>query len=163
MRLTIRTDLAIRTLMFCASNGSRTVRKHEIATACSASESHLAQVINVLAQEGYLRTTRGRNGGVALARPMDSITLGGVVRCLEGGMPLVECFAGGADTCPLKPGCRVRHALAQALETFFTALDVITLRDLVDDNEALHEILAPGRDADRCAPAPPADERARGT
>lgn len=155
MRLTIRTDLAIRTLMFCASNDGRTVRKHEIATVSAVSESHLAQVINVLAQGGFLHTTRGRNGGLMLARPMESITLGSVARFMEGGVPLVECFPGGADACPLKPGCRARHAFARALEAFFSSLDGITLHDLINDNAELLEILAPSAQADHPASTPP--------
>lgn len=59
MRLTTRTNLAMRTLMFCAVNPDRTVRKHEIAEACNASENHLAQVVNTLAQRGFVDTQRG--------------------------------------------------------------------------------------------------------
>jgi len=44
MRLTMRTNLAMRTLMFCAVNPGRTVRKAEIASYCNASENHLGLV-----------------------------------------------------------------------------------------------------------------------
>ena len=63
MRLTTRTNLAMRTLMFCAVNPDRIVRKHEVAEPCGASENHLAQVIHLLARKGYIRTQRGRSGG----------------------------------------------------------------------------------------------------
>ena len=56
MRLTIRTNLAMRTLMLCAANPGRIVRKHEIAGICNASENHLAQVIHLLAINGFLNT-----------------------------------------------------------------------------------------------------------
>ena len=39
MRLTVRTNLAMRALMFCAINADRTVRKAEIAAACNSSEN----------------------------------------------------------------------------------------------------------------------------
>jgi Rrf2 family transcriptional regulator, nitric oxide-sensitive transcriptional repressor len=55
MRLTTRTNLAMRTLMFCAANPGRIVRKSEVATACNASENHLAQVIHLLARAGPCR------------------------------------------------------------------------------------------------------------
>ena len=156
MRLTIRTELAMRTLMYCAINDGRTVRKQEIAVATAASESHLAQVIHMLAQEGYLRTTRGRNGGLKLAEPMHSITLGAVARRMEGRAPLAMCFPGGTNSCPLKPGCRLRPVLVRALEAFFTVLDEVTLRDLVDDNSVLRDILTPQADTGSCAAAVPA-------
>ena len=66
MRLTIRTNLAMRTLMFCCVNADRIVRKHEVAAICNASENHLAQVINTLAQRGFINTQRGRAGGLRL-------------------------------------------------------------------------------------------------
>lgn len=156
MRLTIRTELAMRTLIYCAMNDGRTVRKHEIAMACAASESHLAQVIHVLAQDGYLRTIRGRNGGLKLARCMDSITLGAIVRRMEGHAPLAACFPGGTNNCPLKPGCRLRPALARALEAFFAVLDEMTLRELVKDNGVLLSILTPNASAVSRAASSPA-------
>lgn len=141
MRLTTRTNLALRTLMFCAVNDGRTVRKHEVALACNASENHLAQVINRLGQEGFLETVRGRNGGLRLGRPMASIGVGEVFRRFEGGVPLAECFAGGADTCPLRDACRLKDALHAAVEAFYGSLDGLTLADLVACNDRLHSIL----------------------
>ena len=64
MRLTLRSNLAMRTLMHCAVNSGRTVRKTDIARACGASENHLGLVILHLAQAGYVETVRGRNGGL---------------------------------------------------------------------------------------------------
>ncbi len=108
MRLTIRTSLAMRALMYCAANPGRTVRKHDIAEACKAcrvSENHLAQVVHALGQKGFLATQRGRSGGLRLGRPMQDITVGQVFRALEAEVPFAECF--GADTeCPLRPLAR---------------------------------------------------------
>ena len=73
MRVTKRTNIAMRVLMYCAVNTSRLVTKSEIAERCNASENHLAQVINQLAQLGYLATHRGRRGGIALSRPASEI------------------------------------------------------------------------------------------
>ena len=47
MRLTIRTNLAMRTLMVCATNPEETVRKSEVAELCNASENHLGQVVRL--------------------------------------------------------------------------------------------------------------------
>ena len=53
MRITKRTNLAIRVLMFCGVNQGRLVTKAEIAERCNTSENHLAQVINQLGQMGF--------------------------------------------------------------------------------------------------------------
>jgi Rrf2 family nitric oxide-sensitive transcriptional repressor len=141
MRLTTRTSLALRTLMFCAVNDGRIVRKHEVAERCKVSENHLAQVINGLGRAGFVTTLRGRKGGLTLARPMADIGVGEVARAFEGQLPLAECFAGPTSTCPLSPACRLRHALADAVEAFYASLDRLTISDLVAHNEGLHVIL----------------------
>lgn len=141
MRLTIRTNLAMRTLMFCAVNTGRTVRKAEVASACHASENHLAQVIHLLAQKGFLTTVRGRSGGLRLARPADAITVGEVFREFEAVLPFTDCFAGPESECPLVPCCRLQGTLAKALGAFYAELDRATLADLVQDNHPLHSLL----------------------
>lgn len=141
MRLTTRTNLAMRVLMFCAVNPGRIVRKHEIAEVCNASENHLAQVIHTLAQKGYVDTQRGRAGGMRLARDTDDIRVGELMRTFEGVVPFAECFDPAANTCPLRKVCLLRDALSEALEAFYAALDRKTLTDLVQDNGGLEAIL----------------------
>lgn len=145
MRVTKRTNIAVRVLMYCAANAGRLVTKAEIARRCNASENHLAQVINQLAQLGYLHTQRGRNGGLELSRPADQIRIGDVFRALEAPVPLAECFADVDNTCPLTDACRLRIALTDAANAFYATLDPITLDALVCDNAPLMDILAPER------------------
>lgn len=143
MRLTTRTSLAMRTLMFCAANPHRIVRKHEIAAACNASENHLAQVIHTLGQKGYLATLRGRSGGLQLGRTPQSIRVGDVFRDFESCLPFAECFGAPEDnSCPLAGACGLRCVLVEALAAFYTRLDQTTLADLVEGNSELCGLLA---------------------
>lgn len=141
MRLTTRTNLAMRTLMLCAVNPDQIVRKHEVAVMCNASENHLAQVIHLLAQRGFLRTVRGRSGGLILGRPAAEITVGAVFRSFEAGLPFTECFAGAENACPLTAACRLKCVISDALAAFYTHLDKVTLSDLVAENGALERLL----------------------
>jgi len=141
MRLTTRTNLAMRTLMFCAVNPGRVVRKQEVAQACNASENHLAQVIHLLAQKGFLHTVRGRAGGLTLGRAAAEIRVGDVFRTFEGGLPFTECFAGGENSCPLVGCCRLKCALADAVEAFYATLDKLSLVDMVQGNCELEGLL----------------------
>jgi len=129
--------------MHCAANTGRLVTKSEIAKRCNASENHLAQVINQLAQLGYLHTQRGRNGGLELSRPAEQIRIGDVFRALEAPVPLAECFADVDNTCPLVEACRLREAMADAAEAFYAHLDKLTLDDLICENVALADIFSP--------------------
>ncbi|CUH51916.1 transcriptional regulator, BadM/Rrf2 family [Shimia marina] len=145
MRITKRTNIAMRVLMFCAANRGRLVTKHEIAKACNASENHLAQVIHQLALMKVLKTHRGRNGGLELAHEPSEIQVGAIFREMEAPVPLAECFADVDDTCPLVSACRLRDALHDAAEAFYKKLDEVTLDTLTCNNQALLSILAPVR------------------
>ncbi len=143
MRITKRTNIAIRLLMYCAAHPDRLVTKAEIAEVCNISENHLAQVINQLSQLNFLSTQRGRNGGMTLAIPSAQIKIGEVFRHIEGGLPIAECFADADNTCPLTKACRLRLALQDAAQAFYASLDEITLDALVCDNVDLLKILQP--------------------
>lgn len=142
MRLTTRTNIAMRALMYCAVNAGRIVRKSDIAKACNTSENHMAQVINLLSRHGLLKTTRGRHGGVTLEQQPSEISVGQVFRKLEARTPFAECFAAEAEnTCPLRDFCKLRDALSVALGEFYRSLDKLSLADLVKDNRPLEETL----------------------
>jgi Rrf2 family transcriptional regulator, nitric oxide-sensitive transcriptional repressor len=140
MRLTTRTNLAIRTLMYCAVNEKAIVRKSDIALACNASENHLGQVVRLLAQHEFIDATRGRNGGMQLARRPEEIGIGAVFRLFEADLPFAECFS-QTNTCPLVAACWLRNAIRDAVTAFYTSLDRVTLADLVDGNDALAVLL----------------------
>ena len=141
MRLTVRTNLALRTLMFCAVNNGRTVRKAEIAGACAVSENHLAQVIHKLAQAGYVTTVRGRTGGLHLRGDPADVGVGEVVRSFEGCLALTECMEPDRGSCPLRESCVLKDVFFDAQEAFYGALDKWSLADLVDNNEGLIRLL----------------------
>ena len=141
MRLTTRTNLAMRTLMFSAVNRDRLVRKHDVAVACNASENHLALVIHMLSQAGFIETTRGRHGGIRLSRPPEEIAVGAVFRFFESDVPFAECFDTEGNQCPITDCCRLREALVAALEAFYASLDRMTVADLTRENRALEELL----------------------
>ncbi|NBB98950.1 MAG: Rrf2 family transcriptional regulator [Alphaproteobacteria bacterium] len=140
MRLTTRTNLALRTLMVCAVNTDRLVRKQDVARAVNASENHLAQVINKLAQDGFISTQRGRHGGFSLNRAASSIGVGEVFRTFEADLPVIECFS-DHNTCPLKDHCRMGKHLKRAVDAFYGALDDLYLSDLTDCNGGLEQLL----------------------
>lgn len=141
MRLTTKTNLAMRVLMACAVNRGRVLRKHDLATSINASEAHLSVIINQLSRLGFITTLRGRNGGLSLRLAPEDISVGKVFRLFEGGLPLAECFDRAANTCPLSSCCRLNTSIARALEAFFRELDGVTLADLVKENAGLARLL----------------------
>lgn len=142
MRLTTRTNLAIRALMYCAVNDDRLVRSAEIAESVNSSANHLAQVIHMLHAHGFILATRGRMGGVKLARAPRAINIGEVFRIFEADVPFTECAAPATNTCPLVPACRLRNAISRALDAFYREMDLVTLDDLVRGNYQLEGLFA---------------------
>lgn len=142
MRLTVQTDYALRMQMHLACHAGSLVTIHEIAERYGRSKNHLTKVANALGRAGHIETTRGRNGGIRLARPAKAILVGAVARDSETGSALVECFDGGGGGCLITPCCKLKSALTEAQEAFFRVPDRYTLHDLVKRNPALLELLA---------------------
>lgn len=142
MKLTTRTNLAVRVLMFCAVHGNRRVTSGEIAAACNCSAHHVAHVVQKLQAHGIVVTARGRAGGIRLGHRVDQTSIGPVVRLFEAGIPTAECFDPVSNRCPLIEVCRLRTYLTRALEAFYHELDMITLEDLVRGNCGLTELLS---------------------
>lgn len=141
MRVTTRTNLAMRVLMYCAANNSRLVTRDEIAQAVNASTHHTGHVVGQLAQVGAITTVRGRSGGLRLAAPMADINIGQVFRHLESHLPIAECFDMDTNNCPLAGACKLRDALAAAAEAFYASLDQVALSDIMSCNVPLLDML----------------------
>ena len=129
MRLTAFTDFALRALMRLAAEPDRSFSTNEIATEFGISRNHLIKVVGDLANGGFVSTQRGIGGGFRLARTPQLITLGEVVRALEGRHALVECFRDDGGNCVLMPRCRLKARLAAAREAFMRELDTTTLAE----------------------------------
>ncbi|MEC9342289.1 MAG: iron-responsive transcriptional regulator RirA [Pseudomonadota bacterium] len=141
MRLTKQTNYAFRVLMYCGANDGNKSRIPEIARAFSVSEPFLFKIVQLLSEAGLVQTTRGRGGGIALARPASEITLLDVVRVTEDGFVMAECFDGGAADCPLIDHCALNAALSRALAAFMSVLDETTIDDLVRSRPDLGSLI----------------------
>ncbi|QEL56207.1 RrF2 family transcriptional regulator [Chromobacterium paludis] len=129
MQLTRFTDLGLRVLMYLTGQQpGQLATIPEIAERFEVSRNHLVKVVHFMGQQGWLVTTRGKGGGLALARPPEHYRLGEVVSALEGKPRLIDC---AEPPCALRQGCLLKGVLDEALAAFFLALDGYTLRDIV--------------------------------
>ncbi|MBP7002770.1 Rrf2 family transcriptional regulator [Amaricoccus sp.] len=129
MRLTQFTDYALRMMMYAAAHGDRLVTIEEVAEAYGISRTHLMKVANLLSRSGFLTSVRGRSGGLRIARPVQEIRLGDIVRATEPDFAIVECF-GSDNRCRITARCRLRGILAGAMFAFLKELDAHSLHDL---------------------------------
>ena len=130
MRLTSFTDFGLRALMRMASEPDRAFSTADLAAEFYLSRNHLTKIMAALAQAGIVTTRRGGGGGAVLARAPGDIRLGEVVRLLEAGQPLVECFQASGGDCSITGCCRLKARLRNAEAAFLADLDRSTLADL---------------------------------
>lgn len=130
MRLTSFTDFGLRMLMRMAGDPSLAFSSADLADELGLSRNHLAKIIQHMARVGLIDTRRGGGGGAVLARPAAEIRLGEIVRLLEEGQPLVECFAAESGGCSLDSRCRLKARLRSAETAFLADLDRSTLADI---------------------------------
>jgi Rrf2 family nitric oxide-sensitive transcriptional repressor len=133
VRLLASTDFALRVLMRLAHDPARHRSTEALAGEVGVPRNHLHKIVQDLAEAGVVRTLRGARGGVLLARAPAEISLGAVVRHLEAGQALVECFRPDGGACCLSADCRLKRLLAQAREAFLATLDRRSLADCVPE------------------------------
>ena len=130
MRLTRFTDYALRVLLYVGRHDGRVCTMSEIAAHHRISLEHLRKVVHKMARLGYLKSLRGRNGGLLLGRDAAAIRIGDVVVALEEDLSIVDC---AALDCKLAPGCSLKGALDRAGQAFISSLNEVSLADLMAD------------------------------
>lgn len=139
MQLTRYTDYSLRVLLYLAAceRGQR-VTVADIAERFEIARNHLIKVVNRLGQLGYVKTIRGKGGGITLGREASDIGIGAVVRDMENNLTLIDC---NAPPCPLRSNCQLKGILNRAGRAFLAVLDEYTLADLAREPEPLRMML----------------------
>lgn len=148
----------MRILLYCADAGDQRVKLANIAQRLGISQLNVFKIAHLLSRAGLISATRGRNGGVRLARPAADIRIGEIVRKMEStdvevaGLAVpTKSGAGGA-----KP--QLNAIFDDALEAFIGVLDQHSLADLVST-----KLLSPPVERDRRLRRPKSVKAPRGT
>lgn len=102
------------------------------------SDTYLEQLISVLRKSGLVKSVRGAQGGYMLARDPAEITVGDVVRALEGPIAPVECVGEVDSPCLRADKCVSRNLWARLRDKMNEVLDATTLADMCQEVEALN-------------------------
>lgn len=128
MQLSRFTDYAVRVLIYAAMFPDRLVTLHEMSDFYDISLAHLRKVVHRLGQLGYLKTYRGKHGGVRLQRNLAEINVGQVVGEFEGRKHLIDCVG---LKCVVLPACGLPGVLKRAQGAFYAELEKHTLADVI--------------------------------
>jgi Rrf2 family protein len=161
MKLSKKGEYALRALIdlgIAAEVGRPLVQVSELAEKEQIPVKFLEQIMQLLKEEGFVESRRGKFGGYRLARPAAKITVGSVVRMIDGPLAPIGCVSHTAYekcSCPDEVHCGlrmlmldVRNAIAGILDRYSLA-DVVevTLRKMRRDEVPLpfSQALVPGR------------------
>jgi len=129
MHLTKFTDNSLRVIIYVSANADRKVNISEIAEVCAIPRNHLTKVIHTMATKGLITTTRGKGGGISMARPPNQLKVGEIIRAMEGVGEIINCET---PQCPMARLCELRSILHKGQNAFFAAMDEYTVADLIN-------------------------------
>lgn len=141
MQLTIFTDYGLRTLIYVAAYPERRCSVREVAEHYGISRNHLVKVVHHLALRGYLDSSKGKGGGIQLAKAPETLRIGDVVRDLEPNMQMAECFNRETNSCRISSNCQLKHYLMEATNAFIATLNRYTLADAVQDKSLFSALI----------------------
>ncbi len=140
--LTQRSRYALRAMLFLADQpaGSSPVPMNRIAASANVPRKFLELILADLREAGFLNSTRGKAGGYLLSRPAHLISLGEIVRVIEGPLALVPCVSRTAyrpcNDCRDEASCAIRLAMARVRDETARILDGTSLAAAVAEERA---------------------------
>ena len=133
--LTQRSRYGLRAMLFLAEApaGGPPIPMNKIATAANVPRKFLELILADLREAGLLLSHRGKMGGYCLARPTHLISLGDIIRVIEGPLALVPCVSRTAyracGDCKSEADCAIRHAMMRVRDETARILDGTSLAD----------------------------------
>ena len=114
----------------------QSVSLKEIAKNQGLSLSYLEQLFSTLKKERLVISQRGAKGGYKLAKPPQKISVGDIIRAVEGPIEFSECV-GGAENyeCNKSSMCVTKDVWQEVNDSVNSVIDNITLQDLLDKNQ----------------------------
>ena len=117
--------------------GDGPVSAAEIAAAQAIPPRFLELILQGLKNSGEVQSRRGINGGYVLAASPESITVGNIIRSVDGSLAPVKCVVGkGEEHCPLNGRCAFMGMWERAQQAIEQVYDTTTLEDLIDDERS---------------------------
>lgn len=134
MSISQKCQYALRaTFELAKQEGQGPVKISDIARTQAIPTRFLEVILNQLKQGGFVDSRRGSSGGYVLTRPASALSVGEIIRFIEGPLAPVQCIAGSSgDQCPLHNACAFLPMWERAREALTDVYDSTTFQDLVE-------------------------------
>jgi Rrf2 family protein len=130
LRFTKRADYGLMAIHYIAAHGEDgAVSAKRIAEEFHIPPERLAKILQRLAKRKLIASHNGPKGGYVLTQPPEEITVGQVVRALEGPLRIVNCMS-ETDDCPQFSRCNLRRPVQKVQASVSHLLDTMTLAEL---------------------------------
>lgn len=138
MSLSQKCQYAVRAILeLSLRHGTGVVPTAEIARRQAIPQRFLEVILNELKPTGLVDSRRGTQGGYLLAQNPKQITVGQVIRLIDGALDPVNCAGSGqAGCCPLKENCSLMELWTEAKNAVENVYDSTSFQDLVDKERA---------------------------
>lgn len=140
MKITKKCEYAILALIDLALNYGKGLRQaQEIVHEEKIPEKFLEQILIILKNGGLVQSKRGIGGGYYLIKPPHDISLGEIIRLIDGPISTLECVGNLNINCPKEITCGIRGVMVEVDNATTEILDRVTLADLCKKSASLRE------------------------
>lgn len=146
MKLSTRGRYGLKAMFQLAlHNGEGPISLNQIADTQNLSVSYLEQLFAVLRKDGLINSVRGAQGGYMLSRDPKDITVGNILRSLEGNLAPSDCVMDDEIGCGKEDGCVTKMVWVKIKDSIDEVVDSISLQDMINDENKLNENYGIGR------------------
>ncbi len=134
MKISTKGRYALRIMLDLAENANQGyINVKNIAGRQEISEKYLEQIISILNKAGFVKSTRGAQGGYKLTRSPEEYTIGMILRLTEGSLAPVACLEDEINECERHGTCQSLRVWEKLDKAINQVVDNIRLTDLLDE------------------------------
>ncbi len=141
--ISLKTKYAIKALIVLAEerqDGGASLRIEDIATRANIPKRFLEHILLEMRKGGLISSRRGREGGYLLIREPESVSIGAVLRLIDGPIAPLPCLSRNAyhrcEDCVDEATCKLRRVFGDLFSAYLLMVESLTLADLVRGESA---------------------------
>ena len=139
MKISTKGRYALRLMLDLALNTGQYITIKSIAARQEISDKYLEQIITQLSRAGFVKSTRGAQGGYRLTKEPKEYTVGSILRLIEGSLAPVACVEEEMTDCSRYGNCATAFVYERINNAVNSVVDSITLEDLVERQRKISE------------------------